>query len=104
MIINAANSTVGQALLQLARLLRLRTVALLRDHEQRPGYFEKASARLSALGATHVMRDDGPIKVRAVHVSACGHVPAFKSECTRQALELCTLEAVPSMPFGILFD
>ena len=83
--LNAPDSTVGRAALQLARLLRLRVVALLRPRPARNGTggngnsangngnntaggkegqtdearFEAVAARLRALGATAVLRDEG---------------------------------------------
>ena len=57
-IVNAANSTVGQALIQLSKLLRLRCVAVVRATEG-PGDFERDRAWLSDLGADEVLRDAG---------------------------------------------
>lgn len=108
-VLNAPNSTVGRAILQLARLLKLRVLALLKPSykprsnppltaaavasdaavalsaaaaggpvvpgnaarggvgvdggEEDEAWFSQLSARLLALGATHVLRDEGPIRV-----------------------------------------
>ena len=55
-ILNAANSCVGQLLVQLARVLGLRCIALIWDHG--PQRFEKTSAWLRGLGATAVFAQD----------------------------------------------
>ncbi|KAK9829388.1 hypothetical protein WJX72_005534 [[Myrmecia] bisecta] len=57
-ILNAANSTVGQAVIQLCALLRLRCVAVVRDH----GDPDKMQAWLKDLGASEVVCDAGSIK------------------------------------------
>lgn len=63
-ILNAANSTVGRCLLQLCRLLRLRAVAVVRGGEGEGGSrFEQVEVRLKALGASHVLMDEGSLKV-----------------------------------------
>jgi mitochondrial enoyl-[acyl-carrier protein] reductase / trans-2-enoyl-CoA reductase len=56
--LNAANSTVGQLVIQLCRLLRLRAVAVLGDAAD----FDKTSLWLRAMGAAHVMRDTGSLR------------------------------------------
>lgn len=60
-IFNAANSVVGQALLQLGSALRLRCLAVVRQH----GADELAAtrARLLSLGATLVLADTGSLQV-----------------------------------------
>lgn len=69
MILNAPNSTVGRILLQLCKLLKLRTVALLRPHgkkdlsEGQDARFEVVAEQLRHLGATLVLRDEGSVKV-----------------------------------------
>lgn len=93
-ILNAPDSTVGRAALQLARLLKLRTLALLRPPvgagaagegadgktaaaveggaaggERAEALWRQVAARLSELGATHVLRDEGPIQVGCVCVA-----------------------------------
>lgn len=60
-ILNAANSTVGQIVLQLAALLRLRVVAVARDGGR--GDWEKFSGWLKSLGAAEVLKDEGSLKV-----------------------------------------
>ena len=49
-ILNAANSTIGTLIIQLCRMLKLRTIAIIRDG----GDFEKTAAWLRSLGATEV--------------------------------------------------
>ncbi|KAI8471929.1 MAG: molecular chaperone [Monoraphidium minutum] len=69
-VLNAPDSTVGRVVLQLSRLLRLRTLALLRPAATGGGEADGAgearwgrvAERLAALGATHVLRDEGPIQ------------------------------------------
>ncbi|MEW5309080.1 MAG: hypothetical protein WDW38_000991 [Sanguina aurantia] len=60
-ILNAANSTVGQIVLQLAALLRLRVVAVARDGGR--GDWDRFSAWLRSLGASEVLKDEGSLKV-----------------------------------------
>ena len=54
-ILNAANGTVGQFVIQLCRLLRLRAVAIISEHSD----FEKTALWLRALGAAEVLSDGG---------------------------------------------
>ncbi|GBF87666.1 hypothetical protein Rsub_00377 [Raphidocelis subcapitata] len=81
-ILNAPLSTVGRTVLQLARVLRLRAIALLRPGARRrpageaaaappeaaaaavddEAEFERDASRLRSLGATHVLRDEGAIR------------------------------------------
>lgn len=111
-MLNAPNSTVGRALLQLARLLKLRVLALLRPPQLTPAApapaalatanggaggggaggkggggksvlpsaaeveagearFRAAAARLTELGATQVLRDEGPIHVSSPVLRVC---------------------------------
>ena len=58
MILNAATSTVGQAVIQLCATLQLRSVAVANDH----GNLDKTALWLKSLGATQVLRDNGSIK------------------------------------------
>lgn len=58
-ILNAANSTVGQLLLQLCILLRLRAVAVISDKAD----FDKTALWLRALGASEVLPDQGSLKI-----------------------------------------
>jgi NADPH:quinone reductase-like Zn-dependent oxidoreductase len=68
-IMNAANSTVGQLLLQLCILLRLRAVAVISDKAD----FDKTALWLRALGASEVLPDQGSLKVRGwVRHLGCG--------------------------------
>lgn len=60
-ILNAANGTVGQLLIQLCRMLRLRAVAVISDASD----FEKTSLWLRALGAAEVLKDEGSLRVSA---------------------------------------
>ena len=57
-IVNAATSTVGQAVIQLCATLQLRTVAVACDH----GSFDRTALWLKSLGATQVLADKGSIK------------------------------------------
>lgn len=59
-ILNAANGTVGQMVVQLCSLLRLRAIALVSGESD----FEKTAAWLRGLGAEQVLLDSGSIKVR----------------------------------------
>ena len=61
-ILNAANSTIGQLLVQLCKVLRLRCIALVRDHG--PERFDKTAAWLQGLGATAVFADAAFTPVR----------------------------------------
>lgn len=56
--LNAANGTVGQFVVQLCRLLRLRAVAVISDQAD----FEKTALWLRALGAAEVLLDSGSIR------------------------------------------
>lgn len=58
-ILNGANGTVGQLLIQLCRMLRLRAVAVISDATD----FEKTSLWLKALGAAEVLKDQGSVRV-----------------------------------------
>ncbi len=60
-ILNAANSTVGQLVVQLCRLLQLRCVAVARCHDD--DGFDKVAAWLKGLGASEVIADHLPVKV-----------------------------------------
>ncbi|CAG9460516.1 unnamed protein product [Pedinophyceae sp. YPF-701] len=64
-ILNAANSTVGQVLLQMCAMLRLRAIAVVRP--RREGDEGREMARMTewlrALGATDVLEDKGSLKV-----------------------------------------
>ena len=61
-ILNAANSCIGQLLVQLCAVLRLRCIALVRDH----GRFAQTQAWLQGLGATAVFQDETFSKVGAL--------------------------------------
>ncbi|KAL4435235.1 hypothetical protein ABPG77_001917 [Micractinium sp. CCAP 211/92] len=58
-ILNAANGTVGQMVVQLCSLLRLRAIALVSGESD----FEKTAAWLRGLGAEQVLLDSGSIKM-----------------------------------------
>lgn len=60
MILNGANSTVGQILIQLCRLLHLKCIAVVRQRD--PQKHELLKASLSRLGASHVFIDNGNLK------------------------------------------
>ncbi|KAG0061278.1 mitochondrial 2-enoyl thioester reductase [Linnemannia elongata] len=51
---NGANSGVGEAVIQLAKPLGVKTINIIRN---RPGH-EKVAERLTKLGATHILTDD----------------------------------------------
>ena len=57
-VLNAANGTVGQLLIQLCRLLRLRAVGVISDESD----FEKTALWLRALGAAEVLPDAGSLR------------------------------------------
>lgn len=63
-ILNAANSTTGQAVIQLCKVLRLRVVAIVRNPDE-------VGAWLEELGATVVMSDTAPIRVSPVQAHVC---------------------------------
>ena len=67
-ILNAANSTVGQLVVQLCRLLQLRCVAVVRRHDD--DGFDKVAAWLKGLGASEVIADQMSVKV-----AACKTIP-----------------------------
>ena len=69
MILNAANSTVGQVIIQLCHLLQLRCVAVVRECEQPLEGFTQLADRLKALGASHVIQDSGSLKVLSLAMS-----------------------------------
>ena len=57
-ILNSANSTVGQVVIQLCHLLKLRSVAVVRDL----GSMDKVGPWLKTLGASEVLADTGSLK------------------------------------------
>ena len=57
-ILNGANGTVGQLVIQLCRLLRLRAVGVISDKSD----FEKTSSWLRSLGAVEVLPDSGSLR------------------------------------------
>jgi trans-2-enoyl-CoA reductase len=65
-ILNAANSTVGQTLIQLCHILRLRCIAVMRGGTLEEEKREKLTLWLKSLGATEVCFEDQakPLKVR----------------------------------------
>lgn len=71
MILNAANGTVGQLVLQLCHLLRLRGIAVVSGESE----FEKTALWLRSLGAAEVLLDQGNLKVSQSDCGAgCGGV------------------------------
>lgn len=66
-ILNAANSTVGQLVVQLCCLLRLRCVAVVSKEPD----FEKTALWLKALGAVEVLLDQGSFRVGLGTFSPC---------------------------------
>ena len=89
-ILNAANSTVGQFILQLCRLLHLRSIAVVRQHEQTQQDFDDTSAWLKSLGADVVLEDFGSLKVRhrqaAYQLSFDARINESTSHSTRASL------------------
>jgi hypothetical protein len=126
-ILNAPNSTVGRAVLQLARLLKLRTLALLRPPAASPppppvndsqggvgparqqgaatdtgdaggrdeARWRQVAERLVALGATHVLRDEGAIQVggRPCWVGGGFRGPPARARRRRQAMQPAARQA-----------
>lgn len=70
-ILNAANSTVGQLILQLCCLLHLRCVAVIRHREQTQQNFNQSAAWLKTLGAAVVLEDVGSLKVSLAGSDIC---------------------------------
>lgn len=72
-IINAANSTVGQTLCQLCQLLKLRAVAVARDikavtsDDGGASSWDRMVTLLKSVGATEVLKDEGSLKVGRPH-------------------------------------
>ena len=66
MLINAANSTMGQLLVQLCAVLRLRCLALVRDH----GKHAQNEAWLRGLGAHAVFVDASFSKVGSASMNS----------------------------------
>ena len=56
-VLNAATSTVGQCVVQLCSMLKLRAIAIVRERKD----FEKTEAWLKSLGASEVLKDDGSL-------------------------------------------
>ena len=57
-ILNGANGSIGQVLVQLCHLLKLRTVAVCRDMDN----WDRLAPWLKTLGASEVLRDAGSLK------------------------------------------
>ena len=72
MILNAANSTVGQLVVQLCHLLRLRAIAVVSGESD----FEKTALWLRALGAAEVLLDRGSLKASGGGLVVVGKQPA----------------------------
>lgn len=68
-LLNAANGTVGQMVIQLCHLLRLRAVAVISNESD----FEKTALWLRALGAVEVLLDAGSLKVRTPQETCVFH-------------------------------
>ena len=62
-LLNGASGTVGQLVVQLCHLLRLRAVAVVSAHMGDESHFEKTAAMLTNLGAVHVIKDHGSVKL-----------------------------------------
>jgi mitochondrial enoyl-[acyl-carrier protein] reductase / trans-2-enoyl-CoA reductase len=64
-ILNAATSSVGQCLLQLCKLLKLRGIAVINAPAAgQQLHHERTVEWLRSLGAVEVLVDDGSLKVR----------------------------------------
>ncbi len=61
-LLNGASGTVGQLVVQLCHLLRLRAVAVVSMSVGDEAHFEKTAAMLAKLGAVHVIKDQGSVK------------------------------------------
>jgi hypothetical protein len=59
---------VGQLLVQLCHLLRLRAIAVVSAESD----FDKTALWLRALGAAEVLKDQGSLKVGTSHTLVCG--------------------------------
>lgn len=62
-LLNGASGTVGQLVVQLCHLLRLRAVAVVSTPVGDEAHFEKTAAMLTKLGAVHVIKDQGSVKL-----------------------------------------
>jgi trans-2-enoyl-CoA reductase len=62
-LLNGASGTVGQLVVQLCHLLRLRAVAVVSAPVGDEAHFEKTAAMLTKLGAVHVVKDQGSVKL-----------------------------------------
>lgn len=87
-MLNAGNSTVGQAVIQLCAALRLRTVAIVRDVEQ-------TSRWLKDLGATVVLSDTANIRVILCQIHAASQGSDPLSRQTAHVLPQHLLQFVP---------
>ena len=89
-MLNAANSTVGQAVIQLCHLLRLRCVAIIRQRDKLQQHFKQKAVWLQSLGADLVLEDAGSLKV--------GTHDMMSSQFTQQGSDGC-MTAVPKHNF-----
>ena len=62
-ILNGATSTVGQCVIQLAAMLKLRPIAVVRNEGADEAAFEKTSAWLKSRGAGQGLMDAGSLKM-----------------------------------------
>ncbi|KAF9309189.1 mitochondrial 2-enoyl thioester reductase [Podila horticola] len=73
---NGANSGVGEAVIQMARMLEVKTINIIRNRE---GH-EQVAERLRVLGATHILTDDqlGKIETKELVKSWLAQSPGKK--------------------------
>jgi trans-2-enoyl-CoA reductase len=78
-MINAANSTVGQVLIQLCAVLKLRCIAIVRGAPEPAGQSanDKLVSWLKSLGASDVVFDEKPLKVSTKHINAALPIGAW---------------------------
>eukprot|EP00922_Rhytidocystis_sp_ex-Travisia-forbesii_P017584 GHVS01026202.1.p1 GENE.GHVS01026202.1~~GHVS01026202.1.p1 ORF type:complete len:833 (-),score=133.99 GHVS01026202.1:274-2772(-) len=74
-LINAANSLVGQTVVQLSKLLGLRAIAIIRRHPQ----FERVAEHLQDLGANRVYAEDEGVRTRLLRDHAA--LPRVAFDC-----------------------
>ena len=88
-LLNGASGTVGQLIVQLCHLLRLRAVAILASLSD--DEFEKTAAMLTKLGAVHVIRDRGSVKAELAKLKffAKPKLGLVGIDLDRRALALC---------------
>ncbi|KAK9836271.1 hypothetical protein WJX81_001311 [Elliptochloris bilobata] len=91
-IFNAANSVVGQALLQLGSALRLRCLAVVREHS--PEALEVTRERLVALGATLVLSDVRSLQAQLQQAAPLAALPRLALDAVGGAAAAGLAEAL----------